>query len=59
MGLHLYHQNIFPLKGPPRTPKTTIEGLWLASSYAGAGGFTGAMMSGATAAQMVMQKTRE
>lgn len=49
----------FPLKGPPRTPKTTIEGLWLASSYAGAGGFTGAMMSGATAAQMVMQKTRE
>jgi phytoene dehydrogenase-like protein len=48
----------FPLKGPPRTPKTSIEGLWLASAYADAGRFTGAMMSGATAAQMALQKLR-
>lgn len=39
------------LKGPPHTPKTTIDGLWLASAFAGFGGYTGAMMSGATAAQ--------
>jgi len=49
----------FPLKGPPRSPKTTIEGLWLASAYAGSGGFTGAMMGGATAAQMALRKQRE
>ena len=46
----------FPLKGPPRSPKTSIEGLWLASAYAGSGGFTGAIMSGATAAQMALHK---
>jgi all-trans-retinol 13,14-reductase len=39
------------LAGPPRTPKTTIPGLWLASSFAGAGGFTGAMSAGGAAAQ--------
>ena len=48
----------FPLKGPPRSPKTSIEGLWLASAYAGSGGFTGAIMSGATAAQMALHKLR-
>lgn len=44
----------FPLRGPPRTPKTAVEGLWLASAYAGSGGFSGAMMGGAAAAQMAM-----
>ncbi|HWQ95407.1 MAG TPA: NAD(P)/FAD-dependent oxidoreductase [Gammaproteobacteria bacterium] len=48
----------FPLKGPPRTPRTSIAGLWLASAYASSGGFTGAMMGGASAAQMAM-KSRE
>ena len=43
-----------PLKGPERTPKTTIEGLWLASAFAGSGGYTGAMMSGATAARLAL-----
>ena len=49
----------FPFKGPPHTPKTSIAGLWLASSYAGGGGFTGAMMSGASAAHMAMHKIQK
>ncbi len=47
----------FPLKGPEHTPKTTIEGLWLASAFAGSGGYTGAMMSGAIAAKMALTHT--
>ena len=43
-----------PLKGPEHTPKTTIEGLWLASAFAGSGGYTGAMMSGAIAARLAI-----
>jgi all-trans-retinol 13,14-reductase len=39
-----------------RTPKTTIPGLWLASAYAGSGGFTGAMMGGATAARFALRE---
>ncbi|MGO9992774.1 MAG: phytoene desaturase family protein [Steroidobacteraceae bacterium] len=37
--------------GPPRTPKTSISGLWLASAYGGFGGFSGAMGAGAAAAK--------
>jgi phytoene dehydrogenase-like protein len=36
--------------GMPRSPRTPVDGIYLASSFAGAGGFTGAMNSGATAA---------
>jgi phytoene dehydrogenase-like protein len=43
------------LSGPPRTPKTSIKGLWLASSYAGMGGFTGAMGSGGWAAKAALR----
>ena len=43
-----------PLSGPPRTPKTPIEGLWLASSYAGFGGFSGAMGAGGAAAKAAL-----
>ena len=39
------------LAGPPRTPKTAIPGLFLASAFAGGGGFTGAMGAGAAAAE--------
>ena len=46
-----------PLKGPPHTPKTAIKGLWLASAYTAAGGFTGAMMGGAMAARAALSKT--
>ena len=46
------------LSGPPRTPKTSIKGLWLASSYAGMGGFTGAMGSGGWAAKSALHDFR-
>jgi phytoene dehydrogenase-like protein len=38
----------------PRSPRTPIPGLYLASSFGGSGGFTGAMTSGAAAARMAM-----
>jgi len=42
-----------------RTPKTNIIGLWLASAYAGGGGFSGAMASGAIAARMAMSTMKK
>ena len=42
------------LAGYPRSPRTPIPGLYLASSFGGSGGFTGAMMSGAVAARTAM-----
>jgi phytoene dehydrogenase-like protein len=42
--------------GVPRSPRTPIPCLYLASSFGGAGGFTGAMMSGASAARMAMRE---
>jgi all-trans-retinol 13,14-reductase len=42
--------------GPPRTPKTSIRGMWLASSYAGMGGFSGAMGSGGWAAKAALRE---
>ena len=41
-------------KGPERSPNTAIPGLYLASSYAGNGGFTGAILAGAAAAKQVL-----
>jgi phytoene dehydrogenase-like protein len=41
-------------RGIGRSPKTPVPGLYLASSYAGAGGFTGAINSGASAADLAM-----
>ena len=38
-----------------RGPRTAIKGLWLASAYAGSGGFTGAMFGGAQAAEQAMR----
>jgi all-trans-retinol 13,14-reductase len=40
-----------PIPAPLRliAPATPIEGLWLASAYAGSGGYSGAMMGGAAA----------
>ncbi len=46
------------LSGPPRSPKTSIKGLWLASSFAGMGGFTGAMGSGGWAAKEALRECR-
>ena len=44
------------LSGVPRSPKTPISGVYLASSFAGAGGFSGAMMAGADAARIAMRE---
>jgi phytoene dehydrogenase-like protein len=41
-------------KGPERSPNTAIPGLYLASSYAGSGGFTGAILAGASAAKQIL-----
>ena len=35
-------------KGLERSPRTAIPGLYLASAYAGSGGYTGAILAGAT-----------
>ena len=40
------------LSGMARSPRTAMPGLFLASSFAGAGGFTGAIRSGAGAARL-------
>lgn len=45
-----------PLSGPPRTPRTSIRGLWLASAYAGFGGFSGAMGAGAAAVKAALRE---
>ena len=44
------------LSGPPRTPKTSISGLWLASSYGGFGGFSGAMGAGGAAVKAALRE---
>jgi phytoene dehydrogenase-like protein len=41
-------------RGVARSPKTPVPGLYLASSYAGSGGFTGAIMGGAAAAERIL-----
>ena len=48
----------FPWRGPPTTPATPVGGLLLASSYAGFGGFTGAMGAGAMAAKMALRASK-
>jgi phytoene dehydrogenase-like protein len=40
--------------GIPRSPRTPVNGIYLASSFAGSGGFTGAMSAGAEAAWMAL-----
>ncbi len=42
--------------GVPRSPRTPLPGVYLASSFAESGGFTGAMKSGADAARMAMKE---
>ncbi len=44
-----------PTIGTEKAVKTTIPGLWLASSFGGIGSFTGAMMTGALAAQSALK----
>ena len=42
--------------GVPRSPRTPLPGVYLASSFAESGGFTGAMKSGSDAARMAMKE---
>jgi all-trans-retinol 13,14-reductase len=42
--------------GIPRSPQTPIKDIYLASSFAGSGGFTGAMGCGADAARIALSK---
>jgi phytoene dehydrogenase-like protein len=42
-------------RGAGRSPETPIDGLILASSYAGSGGFTGAILAGRDAANLAMR----
>lgn len=44
--------------GIPRSPRTPVPGLYLASSFGGTGGFTGAMQSGAEAVRAAMGEKR-
>jgi phytoene dehydrogenase-like protein len=41
-------------KGSERSPTTPIPGLYLASAYAGSGGYTGAILAGANAARAAL-----
>jgi phytoene dehydrogenase-like protein len=41
-------------KGPGRSPRTPIDRLFLASAYAGSGGYTGAVLGGAIAARQAL-----
>jgi phytoene dehydrogenase-like protein len=41
--------------GIPRSSRTPVAGIYLASSFAGSGGFTGAMSAGAEAAWMALK----
>jgi phytoene dehydrogenase-like protein len=43
-----------PRGKPLGSPETTVDGLWLASSYSGMGGFTGAIGGGTAAARAAM-----
>ena len=47
-----------PRRGPIKAPMqvaTNVEGLWLASSYSGSGGYSGAMGGGAAAARAALK----
>jgi phytoene dehydrogenase-like protein len=44
-------------RGYPRSPRTRLPGLYLASAFGGSGGYTGTMMTGAMAARMALAET--
>ena len=44
-------------KGPVNSPRTPLAGLYLASAYAGSGGFTGAILAGNAAAECILAET--
>jgi phytoene dehydrogenase-like protein len=44
-------------RSPSGTPRTVISGLYLASAYAGFGGYTGVVQSAAACADMILRET--
>ncbi len=46
-------------RGFERQVRTPIDGLYLASAYGGSGGFTGAILSGASAADLILADKRK
>jgi phytoene dehydrogenase-like protein len=42
---------------PVRSPRTVVSGLYLASAYAGFGGYSGVVQSGADCADMILRET--
>jgi phytoene dehydrogenase-like protein len=42
---------------PARSPRTAVPGLYLASAFAGFGGYTGVMQSGGACADMILGET--
>lgn len=44
------------LRAPPRSPKTPVAGLYLASAWAGFGGYTGVVQSAGTCADMILRE---
>lgn len=43
------------LRAPPRSPKTAVAGLYLASAFAGFGGYTGVVQSAGACADMILK----
>jgi phytoene dehydrogenase-like protein len=44
-------------RSPVRSPRTAVSGLYLASAYAGFGGYTGVVQSGGACADMILRET--
>jgi phytoene dehydrogenase-like protein len=44
------------LRAPPRSPKTPVAGLYLASAWAGFGGYTGVVQSAGACADMILKE---
>jgi hypothetical protein len=40
-----------------RSPRTAVPGLYLASAYAGFGGYTGVVQSAGACAEMILRET--
>jgi phytoene dehydrogenase-like protein len=45
-----------PRSGPVRSPRTAIPGLYLASAYAGFGGYSGVVQSAGACADLILSE---
>jgi phytoene dehydrogenase-like protein len=44
-------------RAPLRSPRTVVSGIYLASAYAGFGGYTGVVQAGADCADMILRES--